>query len=157
MKKYILRIIPNNEEVGEFYKNHSHYNEGDSGIDIFCAEDILIKAGETKQIKFNISCEMVCIDNDKTYNVSYFMFPRSSIVKTKIRLANSVGIIDANYQNNISVFCDNIKTSDYQVKKGDRLFQLCSPSLTPIHHIEVVKEFICPEKARGGGYGSTGK
>ena len=40
MKKYILRIIPNNEEVAKLYSSHSHYNEGDSGIDLFCIEDI---------------------------------------------------------------------------------------------------------------------
>lgn len=163
MNKYILRIIPNNEEICEFYKNHSHYNEGDSGIDLFCTENITIQPGETKQIKFNISCEMVCVDNlGKVSNISYFMFPRSSIALLPIRLANAVGIIDCFFRGNLSAVVDNIKTYDYQVKKGDRLFQICTPSLTPIHHIEVVKEFLNPEKARGEGYGndsygSTGK
>lgn len=157
MKKYILRIIPNNQEVAQWYESHSYYNDGDSGIDLFCSEDIIIKVGETKKIKFDISCEIICIDEDKqdTYNVSYLLLPRSSIIKTPLRMANSVGLIDAHYQNNICAFVDNIKQEDYEVKKGSRLFQLVVPSLKPIHRIEVVKQFMNPHKNRGGGFGST--
>lgn len=158
MKKYILRIIPNNEEVANFYRSHSHFNEGDSGIDLFCAENITIKAGDTKKINFNISCEMICIDGDKTYNVSYLLLPRSSMgSRTPLRLTNSIGLIDAFYRGNISGCSDNVKTYDYEVKKGTRLFQLVAPDLSPIHNIEVVKQFINPHKRRNGGYGSTGK
>ena len=158
MVKYVLRIVANNEEVADFYRNHSHYNEGDSGLDLFCAEDVSFLYGDTKKIKFNISCEMICIDGDNTYNVSYLLLPRSSIVKTNLRMSNSVGLIDAFYRGNIMAYCDNIKNTNYayEVKKKTRLFQICSPTLTPIDHIEVVKEFLTNKK-RGGGFGSTGK
>lgn len=157
--KYVFRIIANNEEVAESYRNHTHYNEGDSGIDLFCTEDIEIKVGETKKIKFDISCEMVCLDENDNYvkNVSYWLLPRSSIIKTPLRLANSLGLIDAHYQNNIMAFVDNIKTFDYKVEKGTRLFQIATGDLTPISKIEVVSEFLDKSKNRGGGYGSTGK
>ena len=156
MRKYILRIIPNNEEVAKMYDNHSHFNEGDSGIDLFCAENITIKAGETKKIKFNISCEMICIDGNKTKNVSYLLMPRSSMgSKTPLRLTNSIGLIDAFYRGNISGCSDNVKNYDYNVEKGTRLFQLVAPDLSPIHSVEVVKEFLDKSKNRGGGYGST--
>ena len=39
-----------------------------------------------------------------TYNdnpCSYFMYPRSSISKTPLRLINSVGIIDKDYRGNV--------------------------------------------------------
>jgi len=157
MVKYILRIIPNNEEVAKLYRNHSHYSEGDSGIDLFCIEDIHFLSGETKKINFNISCEMICIDNDKTYNVSYLLLPRSSIVKTNLRMSNSVGLIDQYYRGNLMAYCDNIKYTNYQVEKGTRLFQIVAPTLTPIHHIEVVKDFLHPELDRNGGFGSSGK
>lgn len=156
---YIFRIIPNNDQVGQLYENHSHYNEGDSGIDLFCTEDVLIKPGETKKIKFDISCEMIEVDQDGTYmkNVSYWLLPRSSIIKTPLRLANSLGLIDAHYQNNIMAFVDNVKNEEYFVKKGTRLFQIATGDLTPISKIEVGTEFLNKDKNRGGGYGSTGK
>lgn len=159
MVKYIFRIIPNNNEVGQLYKNHTHYNEGDSGIDLFCIENVKIGAGETKKIKFNISCEMVQVDDDGMYikNVSYWLLPRSSIVKTPLRLANSLGLIDAHYQNNIMAFVDNVKNEEYNVEKGTRLFQIVTGDLTPISKIELGTEFLNKDKNRGGGYGSTGK
>lgn len=157
--KYIFRIIPNNEEVAQMYKNHTHYNEGDSGLDLFCVEDVEIKVGETKKIKFDISCEMIQVDKNRNYvkNVSYWLLPRSSIIKTPLRLANSLGLIDAHYQNNIMAFVDNVKTFDYSVEKGTRLFQIATGDLTPISKIEVVDKFLNESKNRGGGYGSTGK
>jgi len=155
MKEYILRVVPNNEDIANLYKNHSHYNEGDSGIDLFCSEDIIIKAGETKKIKFDISCEIVCKNNNDLYNISYYLLPRSSIVKTPLRMANSIGLIDAYYRDNICAVVDNIKDFDFEVKKGTRLFQLVVPSLKPFNKLEVSNKFLNPNKNRNGGFGST--
>ena len=55
----------------------------------------------------------------------YYLYPRSSISKTPLRLCNSVGIIDAGYRGNIMAFVDNID-EDYDL--GTRLFQLCDPN-----------------------------
>jgi dUTP pyrophosphatase len=163
-KEYTLRVIANNSEIENMYKNHSHYNVGDSGIDLFCIENIQIKNGESAKILFGISCELLCVDvkddgnKSEPYNVSYLLLPRSSIIKTPLRLANSVGLIDAHYQNNICGFVDNIKREGhFDVIKGSRLFQLVTPDLTPFKSLEVVKEFTKPELNRKGGYGSTGK
>jgi dUTP pyrophosphatase len=157
MKEYILRIITDNEDIANLYKNHSYYNEGDSGIDLFCLEDIVIKSGETKKINFNISCEILCIEDNKKINISYFLLPRSSIVKTPLRMSNSIGLIDSFYRNNLIAYVDNIKSIDYKVKKGTRLFQLIVPSLKPFKQIEVSNCFLNPNKNRNGGFGSTNK
>ena len=157
MKKYTLRIIANNEEIGEWYRNHSHYNEGDSGIDLFHDTETLVESGETKKLTFGISCEVICEEGDDTYNVSYLLMARSSIAKTNLRLAFNLGLIDSRYQQNIFTIVDNIKTTDYLVKKKTRLFQLVAPDLTPFDKVIVANEFLQPGKNRGGGYGSTGK
>ena len=158
MKKYILRIIPNNEEVAQMYRNHTHYNKGDSGIDLFATEQITIGSWETGKIKFNISCEVICQEEDgSSRNVSYYLYARSSISKTSLRLANNVGIIDAFYRGNIMAVCDNISTVDYVVEKGVRLFQLTTPDLSPFHEVVVVDSFLDASKNRKGGFGSTGK
>ena len=157
MKKYTLRIVPNNNEIAELYRNHSHYNEGDSGIDLFSQNELFVKSGETKKLSFGISCELICQDGDRTYNVSYFMLPRSSIHKTNLRLANSIGLIDAFYRGPISAALDNIKDTDYTVERNTRLFQLVTPDLTPFYKVEVVDNFLDPNKNRKGGFGSTGK
>ena len=155
MKKYTLRIVPSNSKIAELYSNHTHYNEGDSGLDLFAPTELLVKSGETKKLSFGISCELICEDGDRTYNVSYLMLPRSSIHRTNLRLANSIGLIDAFYRGHISCALDNIKDTDYIIKENTRLFQLVTPDLTPFHKVEVVKDFLQPKINRGGGYGST--
>jgi dUTP pyrophosphatase len=97
------------------------------------------------------------------------MYPRSSLSKTKLRLANSVGIIDAGYRGNLigmfdvvnideNVKQDKNRKADYIAKVNDRLLQICAPGLVPIY-VEIVDD-ICElgnETERGnGGFGSTG-
>ncbi len=157
MKKYTLRIVPSNKKIADLYRNHNHYNAGDSGLDLFAPTELLVKSGETEKLSFGISCELICEDGDKTYNVSYLMLPRSSMgSKTPLRLANSIGLIDAFYKGPIQATIDNIKDTDYIINENTRLFQLVTPDLTPFHKVEIVKEFS-NKINRGGGFGSTGK
>jgi dUTP pyrophosphatase len=71
---------------------------------------------------------------DREYNTGYYMFPRSSISKGRLRLANSVGIIDAGYRENLMSAFDLTPNpmDDYIVNKYDKLIQICAPSLVPI-------------------------
>lgn len=145
-----LLIKTDNITLEEQYTNHSHYHEGDSGLDLFCPENILVKAGETVKIDLQIQCEAL---KNNGSNMSYYLYSRSSIVKTPLRLANSVGIIDAGYRGNIMAYVDNIKTEDYIVERGTRLFQICSGDLSPLT-FEMVNQLS--ETTRGiGGFGST--
>jgi dUTP pyrophosphatase len=147
-----LKIVPENDNVKKYYENHSTYNEGDSGLDLFFTESITILPHQTKLINLHIKCEAMDETNNEV-SQSYYLYPRSSISKTPLRMANSVGIIDAGYRGNILVAVDNISDTSYTVHEGDRLFQICSPTLRPIHY-ELVN--VLSETERGsGGFGST--
>ena len=148
-----LLIQTDNEYLKSLYTNHQHYNPGDSGLDLFCPEDIIIGPGETMKIDLQIQCEALH-DNIENNNVSYYLYPRSSIIKTPLRLANSVGIIDAGYRGNIIACVDNIKNFEFKIEKGSRLFQICGPTLEPIE-IRVVNELSNSQRG-SGGFGSTG-
>ena len=53
-------------------------------------------------------------------------------LKTPLRLANSVGIIDSGYRGHIKVTFDNKNDYDfmeYNIEFGSRLTQLCPPNL----------------------------
>ena len=142
-----LYIKPHNDTALELYKNHGHFHEGDAGLDLYVIEDITFEPGETKAIKLGISCEP---EDGK----AYYLFPRSSISKTPLRMANSIGLIDGGYRGEIMAVCDNIKTENYSVKKGQRLFQLVATDSSPITY-ELVE--ILETTTRGtGGFGSTG-
>jgi dUTP pyrophosphatase len=62
------------------------------------------------------------------------MFPRSNISKSRFRLANSVGIINSGYRENLTSAFDLIPNpvDDYIVSKYDILIQICAPALVPI-------------------------
>ena len=48
-----------------------------------------------------------------------------------------------------------ISDKEYEIKQGQRLFQLCSNTLEPINYC-IVKELSDTERGEGG-FGSTGK
>jgi dUTP pyrophosphatase len=107
------------------------------------------------------------LDSGKNFNTGYYMYPRSSLSKTQIRLANSVGIIDAGYRGHLMGMFDvvnipdtvNDMEADYFGKEYDRYLQICAPGLVPII-IEIVnsKQDLGDETERGeGGFGSTGR
>lgn len=143
-----LKIRPFNAEVKQMYENHGHFHDGDAGLDLFVINEQTISAGETTLIHLQIACE-------NTENRPYLVMSRSSIGKTPLRLANAVGLIDAGYRGEIMAVVDNIKTEDYTVEPGQRLFQLVAMDGSPIY-FELVEELS--DTTRGvGGFGSTGK
>ena len=142
-----LLIKPLNNLAKQYYLNHDHFHKGDAGLDLYVLEDQIFKPGETGKIKLGISCEN--LDGK-----GYFLFPRSSISKTPLRMANSIGLIDGGYRGEIMAVCDNIKDYEFSISKGDRLFQLVSPDLSSIE-FEIVESLS--DSTRGsGGFGSTG-
>ena len=142
-----LYIKPHNDIAWKFYKNHGHFHDGDAGLDLYVLENIDFKAGETKVIKLGISCEP---EDGK----AYYLFPRSSISKTPLGMANSIGLIDGGYRGEIMAVCDKIKDTDYTVEKGQRLFQLVATDSSPIYY-ELVDELEMSSRG-SGGFGSTG-
>jgi dUTP pyrophosphatase len=95
--------------------------------------------------------------NPHTPPVGYFLYPRSSTgTKTPLRLANSIGIIDAGYRGNYIAAFDNIRDSVFTVDRLQRLVQICPPNLTYPMRVELVEELEQTERG-AGGFGSTGK
>ena len=86
------------------------------------------------------------------------LFPRSSISKTDLRLANGVGVIDSGYRGEV-VFRYKFKKDTYfagmkRYVDGDRVGQLI---IIPIPQIELEEVSELSDTDRGaGGFGSTG-
>ena len=107
------------------------------------------------------------LHSGKNYNTGYYMYPRSSLSKTQLRLANSTGIIDAGYRGHLIGMFDVVnipmnKKQDtepaYFGKKYERYLQICAPGLVPII-VDIVntEQELGEETSRGsGGFGSTG-
>ena len=157
----ILCVKPETDDIKLLYTDHDTYNSGDAGIDLFFPEDINLPPKQMTLIDLQIRCEglieeeTVNPESEKLYyNTSYYLYPRSSISKTPLRMANSVGIIDSGYRGTLKVAVDNISDKGYTVSKGQRLFQICAPDLGGIS-LEVVNEISITSRGTRG-FGSTG-
>uniref|UniRef100_A0A6C0JG05 dUTPase-like domain-containing protein n=1 Tax=viral metagenome TaxID=1070528 RepID=A0A6C0JG05_9ZZZZ len=173
-----LYIDSNNIALVELYNNAAikHNNKVtsdkyfDAGFDIFVNESIDIQANSYSKLDSKVIAVMEQIqpnsnnndnlnNNDKTIPLSFYLYPRSSISKTPLRLANSVGIIDSGYRGNIIGAFHNMGDSDYKVINHTRLLQICSPTLSPFI-VNIVTDFNAAnmrmKTSRGeGGFGST--
>lgn len=152
--KFLIRC--KTEHLREMYKSHVTYHEGDSGVDLFIANDSIIGPGETKLVELGIQCQLQSCNWycpwKKVYH-SYMMFPRSSISKTPLRLANSVGLCDAGYTGELKAPLHNTSNTSFNLKKGDRYVQLVAPNLQETK-LRVVNKLR--KTSRGdGGFGST--
>lgn len=83
------------------------------------------------------------------------IYPRSGLsTKHGIRLANCVGVIDADYRGEILVALHNDSNTSYDVKAGDRVAQFMLEVVVP-SALTVVEEL--DSTVRGaGGFGSSG-
>lgn len=85
------------------------------------------------------------------------LLPRSGLgTKYRIRLSNTVGLIDADYQGEIILVLENGGTEEWTIAPLERLAQLV---LVPVFHVgfNVVEQFATATERGEGGFGSTGK
>ena len=82
------------------------------------------------------------------------LFPRSSVSKTTLSLANCVGVIDSGYRGEVMLKFRYLKEGDvYEI--GDRVGQIM---LAPVWLISFIEVDELSDSERGeGGFGSTGK
>lgn len=135
----------------------------DSGFDLFVPNDVIFtKIFDSKFIDMGVKAELVHCDFNRHIlkTVPFYLYPRSSISKTPLMLANHTGIIDSGYRGNLIGAFRAVQLPDnnqYTVVKHTRLLQLCHTNLLPIY-VELVQEGDLTTSERGaGGFGSTGK
>jgi len=181
---YVLYICPTNVEAREFYSrtaaayNARPYEERDAGFDLYCANMEFASSSPNEKVVERISqnCSAAFYDTERGLFRAFWLLPRSSISRTSLRLANSVGLIDAGYRGTIQAATEwtsppgalwtsppsvdhevNSAVRRYQVHDGDRYFQLASPDLLPWSRVEIVDTIPGGPTLRGtGGFGSTG-
>ncbi len=171
LKIYTEKTAAHNKKVAE-----SAYP--DSGFDLLTPNDISShEFGYTDNrispVTFRAPLGVKCAMSTTTTPITptertatgYYLYPRSSIIKTPFRMANSVGIIDAGYRGEIMAVVDNIDAANNDMKtcierhmpRLSRVFQICAPSLEPffVRIVEHESELGMTERG-SGGFGSTG-
>ena len=141
---------------------------GDAGYDVIAVEDPIFENG---YIQYNTG---IALEIPKGYHVE--IFPRSSISKYDIVMANSVGVVDNSYRGTVfirfkvALSVNPTGLEDHLISAtlgpssladyinipiiGDRIAQLI---LRKTEHMELEEVEILSETVRGtGGFGSTG-
>ena len=156
---HIELVNPEDIELQQLYQDQYEKSKEkkpyyDSGFDLFTPKDVVCLAGKTTKVKLGVKIAFFKDCNDDVPSVGYYMFPRSSISKTPLRLANSVGIIDSGYRGELMGMLDNRSNEDYVIKRGQRLFQVCGSDLVFINKVKF--QTLNTTERGAGGFGSTG-
>ena len=159
-----LRVHYERSVVAHNEKMQRNIDFPDSGFDLltpFCIDSSVgsHKCISTKVNKVNlgVKCAAVLYDAEgNASNTGYYLYPRSSISKSCIRLANSVGIIDAGYRGPMIAMVDVVYDNECYLNAYEKMFQICAPGLVPIL-VELVDELGEKTERGEGGFGSTTK
>jgi dUTP pyrophosphatase len=152
---YIFEYSVTGDNAYSVYKNFEGVKSADNaGIDLFCVEDVVVKPGEMVLLKLGVRGRLVEADTGAQQH--YYLYPRSSISKKGLMMANSIGIIDRTYRGELLGAVRNVTSTDVLVGRGERLFQIVAPNMG--HIKETVAWDSLDETVRGdGGFGSTGR
>lgn len=152
--KYILEICPITEIAKGFYQMELNRKDDNAGFDVHSTESLTVY-DKVEFIPFGIKVRMLKIVEDcEQIGCHYWLVPRSSIYKSGLVMANSVGVIDSSYRGELKAPVWSM-TGNSIVGKGDRLFQILAPDMGHISEVRIVESL--PESNRGeGGFGSSG-
>ena len=122
--------------------------DGDAGLDLKAAEQVILLPGEAKTVPTGVSVEI-------PHGYVGHVFARSgNAARHGIGLVNGVGVIDSGYRGEIKATLINLGPSAWCAERGDRIAQLVIQKVE-LPDIEIVDELS--ESERGaGGFGSTG-
>lgn len=144
-----------------FYEEYSlpHYaTSGSAGIDLVTTRALTIFPGDIIPIPTGLSMHI----GSECDNLMGVVVPRSGLGTKGLVLANTIGIIDEDYQGEIIIQAWNkssatwISNEPIVLKAGDRIAQLIFVPVMKAR-FSIVEEFTNKTSRGDGGFGSTGK
>ena len=165
-KRYVPVAI---ELCHENAKIPQYAHISDSGADVYALEDITVHPGETVLVPTGIK---VALPPGFEIQVR----PKSGrALKTKLRVANTPGTIDAGYRDEVKVIIENVDPpikditidedgkvtsilygSDFTIGKGEKFAQLVLSEVPKASFFRVMNILEVDGDNRLGGFGSTG-
>lgn len=127
----------------------SYAYEGDAGLDLRSAEDVVLKPFERRLVSTGLA---IAIPD----GYAGFVQPRSGLaLREGLSMANTPGLIDAHYRGELKVCAINLDPErEIHIVKGERIAQLVIQKVPRVSLMEVDS---LDETDRGaGGFGSSG-
>ena len=122
--------------------------EGDAGLDLVSAVDVTVEPLQRVAIPTGIAIAIPA-------GYAGFIQPRSGLaLKAGLSMANTPGLIDANYRGELKVAAVNLDPKvPVVIKRGDRIAQLVIQEVPVVHLVEVD---TLDDTVRGAnGFGSS--
>jgi len=126
----------------------THKTMYSAGADLTSAETVTIEPQQIRLVGTGFA--LTYQQRHCTGSMMFILAIRSSIaLKRGLMLANSIGVIDADYTDEIKAMFFNPTNEAVTIKKGERIAQLI-----PMQYVAGC--FPCEDSERNGGFGSTG-
>jgi dUTPase len=181
---YRLELLPS-EEGKSYYSRDITRDNTNAGFDLFVVKEEQCEAGKVSLLDLGCKARMVKCFGGNEEEVHYWLAPRSSIWKSGVTQANSLGIIDRSYRGPLMgavvpiyqpkgywaqiTAGDGPKTGSYiwknvdsrdtgspVIEVGQRLFQILAPDMGWIKEVKIVETLNQTQRGEGG-FGSSGR
>jgi dUTP pyrophosphatase len=123
----------------------SYGHPGDAGLDLFAAEDFVLRPAEVRAVKTGIKVAV-------PRGFVGLIWDKSGIsLKGVHKLA---GVVDAGYRGEVQVVMVNLGNTPYPISVGMKIAQML---IQPVNEVNVIEAAKLDDTSRGeGGFGSTG-
>lgn len=129
----------------------SYSKPGDAGLDLTGISMNYVRTDQVDYYEYDFGLAV-----EIPHGYVGLVFPRSSISKTDLILANGVGVIDSGYRGRLTARFRKTSGSPHTFKVGERIAQLVIIPYPSIAVEEVPYEQLSKTERGTGGYGSSG-
>ena len=129
-------------------KTPAYAHKGDSGVDVYAAEECVLNPMERKLVSTGIKIAV-------PHGYEAQIRPKSGLaIEHGISHANCVGTIDSGYRGEIKIPMINLSNKPYKIEKGKKIGQMVFAKVEEASFEEVDELDITTRNE--GGFGSTG-
>lgn len=164
--EYTLELFPTegnwNTYVNWMGGTDVQRSNDNAGVDLYCVRNQVVQpGGNATLLDLGVKARLVKYyeqNNTPETTCHFWLAPRSSIWKSGVCQANSLGVIDRSYRGVLMGAVLTNTNDPAHIPAGSRLFQVLAPDMGYISRVRILPESELDATSRGeGGFGSTGR